>query len=152
MMSLHVTESNDEIFHLNRVRSFSGQLRQFAVDAPVFEILAQLNEKLPPFHETLLYLDDIEISNTFLPCTLGTEIQAVVTVSIDKAFDFFILCIAPPSIVSGSVDAFLDSVNPALNVLVDRTDLLNRDHYSRLRKSVLIDDEHRDLHDLHLFL
>ena len=76
------------------VRLLSGKLQCFAVGAstPISDIKAMLDKDLPPFHETRLYLGDVELCNgSALEVSIkeGTEVQAVTIVLIEAAVEVF---------------------------------------------------------------
>ena len=78
-MSFEAIRMNNVSF---TVRLLSGKLQRFAVDTStkISDIKAILDKDLPPFHETRLYLGDVELCNGSVwevNIHEGTEVHAV---------------------------------------------------------------------------
>jgi hypothetical protein len=73
-----------------RIRKISGALLEFSADTSLDEIRRQLDLDLPPFYQTQLY-DEAMMPVKLVDAIMSTEteLQAVMTISMDKAVDFF---------------------------------------------------------------
>jgi len=73
-----------------RIRKISGALLEFSANTSLDEIRRQLDLDLPPFYQTQLY-DEAMMPVKLVDAIMSTEteLQAVMTISMDKAVDFF---------------------------------------------------------------
>ena len=110
---------------------------------------------MPPFYETQLFEEDklvVEIGD--INIRPETELQAVVTISIEKAFQYFIETIQQtlnslPHWVDLGIGLcpdhilfnFLDNLKQVMTILTENEHSLTRGHYERFRDAARLEDD-----------
>jgi len=120
-----------------RIRLLSGAVKTFGADTATSVIRQRLDDHLPDFFTTRLYLDEMEILDhhhlkKFL-VESSLEVTAVSTVSVDDCFYFVNSILSSPHFPSWSVTYVLDRLMRPLTLLFGKEDSLQRRHYIALR-------------------
>ena len=120
-----------------RIRLLSGAVKMFGADTATSVIRRRLDDDLPDFYTTRLYLDEMEILNhhdlkKFL-IEPALEVTAVSTVSVDYCFHYINCILSSVHFPSWSVMFVLDKLMRPLTLIVGKENSLQRSHYICLR-------------------